>query len=54
MYQVKGTEAYSFAFSMNFGSGEDNFIEAKFSDDPTRNSSFEALLTSQWNKEKPF
>ena len=54
MYQVKGTEAYSFAFSMNFVSSEDNFTEAKFRDDPKRNSSFEALLTSQSNKEKQF
>ena len=51
---MKGTEANSFAFSMNFVSSEDHFTEAKFSDDPTRNSLFEALLTSQSNKEKPF
>ena len=33
MYYVKETEANSFAISANFVFSEDNFTEAKFSDD---------------------
>ena len=43
MYQVKGTEANSFAISAIFVFTQKNFTEAKFSDDPARNNLFEAL-----------